>query len=408
MAAAAMSVVYVLTTPMPEVGGDDPTVEQVKKRNKKELWDSLEAKYMAKDASRNKKYFVTFIDDASRIFVGYAEHSKDFRFYVIEPNDSDLINSIIKSRDAIFDENRFSSVPRPSLRIPDGTEDIGDSVDPEEVTKEVVQQPGPELLDKRKGIGLQMDFRPEFQLYLVEGTRDEVSDQHSYCFNVEDDPKTFDEAMKSKDVTFRKEAINDEVGLYHSKDLMESGKGFFFCLYVDEHLFFDNKTKFRIKHESNGIAISQSHYIRRPDIAFVVGKPSRYTSNPDASWIDNTEDNSSASGWVLLLGGGAISWASKKQTCITGSTMESEFMALVAAGKEVECAATLAKAYIQMYNGKSIHLGVSYSMIHELITNTVISIEFVRSQQNLADHLTKGLARDLVIKSAEGMGLKSN
>ncbi|GKC96780.1 zinc finger, CCHC-type containing protein [Tanacetum coccineum] len=58
-----------------------------------------------------------------------------------------------------------------------------------------------------------------------------------------------------------------------------------------------------------------------------------------------------------------------------------------------------------MYNGKSRHLGVRHSMIRELITNGVVSIEFVRSQQNLADHLTKGLARDLVIKSAEGMGL---
>ncbi|GJU00221.1 hypothetical protein Tco_1110559 [Tanacetum coccineum] len=182
----------------------------------------------------------------------------------------------------------------------------------------------------------------------------------------------------------------------------------------------------------------------RPDIAFDVGKLSRYTSNPstqhwqaiqrvlkylkktmdyrlmytsypsvlegytDASWISNTEDDSSTSGWAFLLGGGAISWASKKQTCITGSIMKYEFVALAAAGKEVECAATLAKAYSQMYNGKSRHLGVRHSMIHELITNGVVSIEFVRSQQNLADHLTKGLARDLVIKSAEGMGLKSN
>ncbi|GJX58795.1 hypothetical protein Tco_0290185 [Tanacetum coccineum] len=112
------------------------------------------------------------------------------------------------------------------------------------------------------------------------------------------------------------------------------------------------------------------------------------------------------------------------------SIMESEFVALAAAGKEAEwlknllleiplwskpiapisircdSAATLAKAYSQMYNGKSRHLGVRHSMIRELITNGVISIEFVRSQQNLADHLTKGLARDLVIKSAEGMGLK--
>ncbi|GJW84426.1 zinc finger, CCHC-type containing protein [Tanacetum coccineum] len=185
----------------------------------------------------------------------------------------------------------------------------------------------------------------------------------------------------------------------------------------------------RIKHKSNRITISQSHYIEKAlkkfnyfDSTLVstpmdtseklmpnnVGKLNRYTSNP--GYTD----------------------ASKKQTCITGSTMESKFVALVAAGKETEwlknllfeiplwskliapisircdSAATLAKAYSQMYNGKSRHLGVRHNMICELITNEVVSIEFVRSQQNLADHLTKRLARDLVIKSAEGMGLKSN
>nr|GEX77413.1 zinc finger, CCHC-type [Tanacetum cinerariifolium] len=112
--------------------------------------------------------------------------------------------------------------------------------------------------------------------------------------------------------------------------------------------------------------------------------------------------------------------------------MKYEFMALAAADKEAEwlknlileiilwskpiapisircdSAATLAKAYRQMYNRKSRHLGVRHSMIRELIMIGVVSIEFVRSQQNLADHLTKGLARNLVIKSAEGMGLKSN
>ncbi|GJU07521.1 zinc finger, CCHC-type containing protein [Tanacetum coccineum] len=96
------------------------------------------------------------------IFVGYVEHSKAFRFYVIEPNDSVLINSIIQSMDAIFDENRFFLVPRPSLRIPNGNEDIGGLVVPEEVTQE-------------------------------------------------DDPKTFDEAMKSQNYCFWKEAINNEM-----------------------------------------------------------------------------------------------------------------------------------------------------------------------------------------------------
>ncbi|GKD33286.1 hypothetical protein Tco_1248795, partial [Tanacetum coccineum] len=97
------------------------------------------------------------------IFVGYAEHSKAFKFFVIEPNQSVSINSIIESKDAIFDENRFSSVPRPSLRIPNGTEDIGGSVVPEEVTEEGVQQPEPELI-KSKRNRTPKNFGPEFQL----------------------------------------------------------------------------------------------------------------------------------------------------------------------------------------------------------------------------------------------------
>ncbi|GKG25392.1 hypothetical protein Tco_0396020, partial [Tanacetum coccineum] len=90
-------------------------------------------------------------------------------FYVIEPNDSVAINLIIKLKDAIFDENRFSSVPRPSLSIPKGTKDIGGLVVPEVV----VQQPESELR-KSKRNRTPKDFGPEFQLYLIEGTRDEV------------------------------------------------------------------------------------------------------------------------------------------------------------------------------------------------------------------------------------------
>ncbi|GJU58323.1 hypothetical protein Tco_1236089 [Tanacetum coccineum] len=57
---SSMSVVYVLTTPMPEDGGDNPTVEQVRKRAKWDNgdYDSLEAKYMAEDAS-SKKFLVS-------------------------------------------------------------------------------------------------------------------------------------------------------------------------------------------------------------------------------------------------------------------------------------------------------------------------------------------------------------
>ena len=56
----------------------------------------------------------------------------------------------------------------------------------------------------------------------------------------------------------------------------------------------------------------------------------------DASWITSVSDNKSTSGWIFTLGGGVISWASKKQTCISHSTMESKFIALVTAGKDAE------------------------------------------------------------------------
>ncbi|GKF07990.1 hypothetical protein Tco_0042214 [Tanacetum coccineum] len=96
------------------------------------------------------------------ISVGYVEHSKAFRFYVIEHNESVAINSIIELRDAIFDENRFSSVPRLCQRsLVNRTEDSGGSVVPEKVTDEVVQQPEPEL-KKSKRHRTPKDFGPEF------------------------------------------------------------------------------------------------------------------------------------------------------------------------------------------------------------------------------------------------------
>ncbi|GKE21616.1 zinc finger, CCHC-type containing protein [Tanacetum coccineum] len=92
---------------------------------------------------------------------------------------------------------------------------------------------------------------------------------------------------------------------------------------------------------NNGQAVSQLEYSKvvgylmyamictRPDIAFVMGKLSRYISNPSTQHWQEIQR-------VFMLGGGAISLVSKKQTCITGSTIESKFVALAAAGKEAE------------------------------------------------------------------------
>ena len=41
-----------------------------------------------------------------------------------------------------------------------------------------------------------------------------------------------------------------------------------------------------------------------------------------------------------------------------------------------------------------------------LLSNGIISIEYVKSKDNIANPLTKGLARELVENSSKGMGLK--
>ena len=110
----------------------------------------------------------------------------------------------------------------------------------------------------------------------------------------------------------------------------------------------------------------------QPDIAYSVSKLSRFTSNPgethwkailrvlgylkytqnyglhfirypyvlkgycDANWISDSKDSKSTSGYVFTLRSAAVSWKSSKQTCITRSKMESEFIALDKAGEEAE------------------------------------------------------------------------
>nr|GEU78895.1 hypothetical protein [Tanacetum cinerariifolium] len=460
------------------------------------------------------------------ILVGYDEHSKAFRFYVIEPNDSVAINSIIESRDAIFDEQRFSSVPRPSQRsLVKGTEDSGGLVVSERVTDEIDDPKTFDEAIKSQDVALwindEMDSimrnntwvltdlppgckplcckwifkrklkvdgtvekfkarlidvkttflngEPEKEVYMnqplgfiMPGNEHKVCKLIKSLYGLKQAPKQwhpkFDEVILSNGYL-----LNQAKNCLYSK-FDASAKGVIICLYIDDMLIFGTdqvqvdltkeflSSRFsmkdmeepyvifgiRIKHESNGIAISQSHYIEkvlkkfnyfdctlvstpldtcekpmpnrglavsqleyskvigclmysmtctRPDIAFAVEKLSRlvYSGYPS----------------VLEVAGKEAEW-------LKNLLLDIPLWVKPIAPISIRCnsATTLAKAYSQMYNGKSRHLGVRHSMIHELITNGMVSIEIVRSQQNLADHLTKGLARDLVIKSAEGMGLK--
>ncbi|GKB62324.1 hypothetical protein Tco_0918510 [Tanacetum coccineum] len=155
----------------------------------------------------------------------------------------------------------------------------------------------------------------------------------------------------------------------------------------------------------------------RPDIAYAVGRLSRHISSPgkehwDAvnrafKYLKQTMDYG-----LEYIGDPSVlevSWGSKKQSCLTDSTMSSEFVALASCCKEVEwlwdlliniplwpkpmppismhydSQSTLSRAY----NGKSRHIKLRHRRVNQLINDGVITI--VLSYENNLDkvHLSE-------------------
>ncbi|GJZ65425.1 zinc finger, CCHC-type containing protein [Tanacetum coccineum] len=169
-------------------------------------------------------------------------------------------------------------------------------------------------------------------------------------------PRTYNEAMQSQDSAFWKEAIDDEIGFIMENntwvlsDLPPVARittiRLLLALAAIHNLVIhqmDVKTTFLNGDldEKEDEAIADGKQAPKAVANQKFDEIEKITSNPGESVgkANNkacSKGSSSTSGWVFLLRGGAISWALKNQTCITGSTIESEFVALAAASKEAE------------------------------------------------------------------------
>jgi hypothetical protein len=147
----------------------------------------------------------------------------------------------------------------------------------------------------------------------------------------------------------------------------------------------------------------------------------------DADWGAN-EDRKSISGYLFMLGGGAISWSSKKQSTVALSSTEAEYIALVQAAKESiwlqrllgelgrterdhrimweDNQGAIALALNPEYHARTKHIDIQYHFIRECVENGRIKLEYIPTADQLADALTKIMPRNRHWELTEGMGME--
>lgn len=209
----------------------------------------------------------------------------------------------------------------------------------------------------------------------------------------------------------------------------------------------------------NLLYISQ---LTRPDITYAVNYLSRFQNNPtedhfagikriirylsgtlnhgliytkgenedlygyaDASWGEDIEDRKSTTGYCFMVCGKLVQWRSCKQTVMALSSCEAEYIALSETIKEGRYIQALCKFFslnVKNYNifednqsaiaiasnmeskkGKAID--IRYHSVREALRKGEIQLTYTRSQDNVADTLTKPLGSTMLYNIRTKIGV---
>ena len=202
----------------------------------------------------------------------------------------------------------------------------------------------------------------------------------------------------------------------------------------------------------------------RPDIAFPVSCLSRHMANPiqshtsavkrvfrylngsqdlelvfqgelqplqgytDSSFADDRTTRRSTSGYFFHVGSGAISWSSKRQPTVALSSCEAEYTAETQAAKEAIWLRRLLQEMLQQVNqnpttifadnqgaialaknpqfhARTKHIDTHVHFVREKQAEGVISLEYIPTERQLADGLTKPLPREPFQRFRTALGL---
>lgn len=146
------------------------------------------------------------------------------------------------------------------------------------------------------------------------------------------------------------------------------------------------------------------------------GSESELIGFSDSDYANDIETRRSTTGYICFLSNGPITWSAQRQKMVTLSTTESEYVAASAATKEIMWIRTLlddvgcscdkaTTLYIDNqsairlvknpeFHKRTKHIDIRYHFIREKVTEGKLVVEYVPTELQRADILTKALPTD--------------
>jgi hypothetical protein len=165
-------------------------------------------------------------------------------------------------------------------------------------------------------------------------------------------------------------------------------------------------------------------------LQYLQGDQVKLVGYSDSDWARSTADRKSTFGCYFTLGSGMISWYSRKQRLVVLSSAETEYMAASRASCE---AIWLRKILVDLFDTKldpttiycdnqsciklsenpvfhdrSKHIEIRYHLIRDRVQKGAVKLQYVSTNEQVADILTKGLPKGKFEYFQEKLGVIEN